>query len=112
MSDTNDIATRLRMRPSIVRGNQFGDMETDRAATKLFDDVYALMREAADEITRLRADLAQRTAEVAKANAERDEAQLQLQRIRCEISCRVEHGADSNGHLEGILAMLKKEVQR
>jgi len=57
------------------------------------------------EIERLRADLAQRTAE-------RDEAQLQLQRIRCEISCRVEHGADSNGHLEGILAMLKQEAQR
>jgi hypothetical protein len=43
--------------------------------------------------------------------AERDEAQLQLQRIRCEISCRVEHGADSNGHLEGILAMLKQEAK-
>jgi multidrug resistance efflux pump len=64
------------------------------------------------ELNAAKADLAQRTAEVAKANAERDEAQLQLQRIRCEISCRVEHGADSNGHLEGILAMLKKEVQR
>jgi hypothetical protein len=46
------------MRPTIVRKDQFGSLETDRAATKLFDDVHALMREAADEITRLRADLA------------------------------------------------------
>ena len=49
--------------------------------------------------------------ELNAANSERDEAQLQLQRIRCEISCRVEHGADSNGHLEAILAMLKKEAK-
>ena len=48
--------------------------------------------------------------DLAKAEAERDEAQLRLQRIRCEISCRVEHGADSNGHLEAILAMLNKAV--
>jgi hypothetical protein len=46
-------------------------LETDRAATKLFDDVHALMREAADEIERLR-------AEVAKANAERDEARREV----------------------------------
>jgi len=55
MSDTTDIVTRLRMRPTIVRKNQFGSLETDRAATKLFDDVHALMREAADEIARLSA---------------------------------------------------------
>jgi hypothetical protein len=42
------------MSPTIVRKDQFGSWETDRAATKLFDDVHALMREAADEITRLR----------------------------------------------------------
>jgi hypothetical protein len=54
MSDTNDIVNRLRMRPTIARANQFGDLETDRVATKLFADVYALMREAADEIGRLR----------------------------------------------------------
>jgi hypothetical protein len=76
------------------------------------DEGWITPSDAVREITRLRADLATRTAEVAKATAERDEAQLKLQRIRCEISCRVEHGADSNGHLEGILAMLKKEGQR
>lgn len=53
---TDDIVTRLRLRPTILRKNQFGDMETDRAATALFDDCHAIMREAADEIERLRLD--------------------------------------------------------
>jgi len=52
MSD--DIVARLRLRPTILRKNRFGDMETDRAATALFDDCHAIMREAADEIERLR----------------------------------------------------------
>ena len=55
---SHDIVKRLRMRPTIVRRNQFGSLETDRAATKLLDDVHALMREAADEISRLRDELA------------------------------------------------------
>jgi hypothetical protein len=92
VSDTYDIAERLRAwSPLIASG-----YEVPAAA--------AVMDAAAVEIERL-------GAEVAKSNAERDEAQLQLQRIRCEISCRVEHGADSNGHLEAILAMLKKEAK-
>jgi len=53
---SNDIVTRLRLRPTILRKNQFGDIETDRAATALFDDCHAIMREAADEIERLRAE--------------------------------------------------------
>ncbi len=52
----DDIVTRLRLRPTILRKNQFGDMETDRAATALFDGCHAIMREAADEIERLRAE--------------------------------------------------------
>jgi len=51
---TDDIVARLRLRPTILRKNRFGDMETDRAATALFDDCHAIMREAADEIERLR----------------------------------------------------------
>jgi hypothetical protein len=73
----SDIVTRLRMRPTIVCRDQFGSFETDRVATKLFDDVHALMREAADEIDRLRADLAQR-------RLERDEARREL----CHYKCR------------------------
>ena len=40
---------------------------------------------------------------------ERDEADSSLSRILSEISCRIEHGADSNGHLEGIYRIFKKE---
>ncbi len=40
--------------------------------------------------------------ENALLRAERDEARLQMGRIFNEIDCRIEHGADSNGHLEAI----------
>lgn len=64
MSD--DIVARLRLRPTILRKNRFGDMETDRAATALFDDCHAIMREAADEVERLRAERNQLRAEIAE----------------------------------------------
>ena len=54
----------------------------------------AIVREAADEIERLR--------------AERDEARLQTGRILNEIDCRIEHGAESNGHLEAIYNLFKE----
>lgn len=54
---------------------------------------------AADEIERLRAELVSTTN---RLTAERDEARLQTGRILNEIDCRIEHGADSNGHLEAI----------
>jgi len=50
---------------------------------------------AADEIERLR--------------VERDEATMRTQRILNEIDCRIEHGADSNGHLEAIYALCKEQ---
>ena len=53
----DDIVTRLRLRPTIVRKNQFGGVDTDRAATALFNDCHLLMREAADEIERLRRNI-------------------------------------------------------
>ena len=53
-------------------------------------------REAADEIERLR--------------AERDEAWLEKGRIMNEIDCRIEHGADSNGHLEAIRNLFSKQA--
>ena len=40
---------------------------------------------------------------------ERDEAWLKIGRIRNEIDCRIQHGADSNGHLEAILKMIDKD---
>jgi hypothetical protein len=40
---------------------------------------------------------------------ERDEAWLKIGSIRNEIDCRIQHGADSNGHLEAILKMIDKD---
>ena len=53
-------------------------------------------REAADEIERL--------------TKERDEAWLEKGRIMNEIDCRIEHGADSNGHLEAIRKLFSKQA--
>ena len=44
---------------------------------------------------------------VEQLRKERDEARLQTGRILNEIDCRIEHGADSNGHLEGIRSLFK-----
>ena len=41
--------------------------------------------------------------------AQRDAAWLKIGRIQNEIDCRIQHGAESNGHLEAILAMIKEE---
>jgi hypothetical protein len=46
------------------------------------DGVWITPDAALDEITRLRAEVAQRTADLAKANAERDEARRQV----CNLS--------------------------
>ena len=59
------------------------------------DYPYGLMMEAEEEIKLLR--------------KERDEADSSLSRILSEINCRIDHGADSNGHLEGIYGIFKKD---
>ena len=43
-----------------------------------------------------------------KLREERDEARLQMGRILNEIDCRIEHGAESNGHLEAIYNLFKE----
>lgn len=40
---------------------------------------------------------------------ERNMARLRLGRILNEIDCRVQHGAESNGHLEAILELFKED---
>ena len=35
---------------------------------------------------------------------------LMIGQIRNEIDCRIEHGADSNGHLEAIRDMIDKKL--
>ncbi len=73
--------------------------DTDIIAT-IAPDAVSLMDKAIAEIKRLR-------QENATLTAERDEARMRMGRILNEIDCRVQHGADSNGHLESVLAMLE-----
>jgi chromosome segregation ATPase len=40
-----------------------------------------------------------------------EELDCKISAIRCEISCRIEHGADSNGHLEGLQKAMSKELK-
>lgn len=54
--------------------------------------------------------------EIERLRAERDEiesqrnaAWLRAGRIFNEIDCRIEHGADSNGHLEAIRSLFKED---
>jgi hypothetical protein len=56
-------------------------------------------------IEALRSALEENRREVERLTAERDEARMRMGRILNEIDCRVQHGADSNGHLESVLAM-------
>jgi tyrosyl-tRNA synthetase len=55
-----------------------------------------LTTESADEIERLR--------------KERDEARRRTNSILTEIDCRIEHGAESNGHLEAIRSLFKEDT--
>ena len=48
--------------------------------------------------------------EIDRITAERDEARLQMGRILNEIDCRIEHGAESNGHLEAIYSMFRENI--
>jgi len=85
----DDIVARLRLRPTIIRKNRFGDMETDRAATALFDDCHAIMREAADEIERLRRNTGcARNQRSTQFCAEALDAQREIERLRKDIAAR------------------------
>jgi hypothetical protein len=57
----------------------------------------------------LKRELLEIVAELDRLTAERDEARTRMGRILNEIDCRVEHGADSNGHLEAILSLFKED---
>ena len=46
--------------------------------------------------------------EIERLRNERDEARQRTKSILIEIDCRIEHGADSNGHLEAIYNLFKE----
>lgn len=47
---------------------------------------------------------------IARLTAERDEARRRTNSILTEIDCRIEHGAESNGHLEVLRDMFKENT--
>lgn len=65
---------------------------------------------AIKEIERLRRDYSCICNEMRRMMEERDEARLQARRILNEIDCRIEHGAESNGHLETIRTLFKEDT--
>lgn len=81
--ESNDIVTRLRK-------------EISKRDREYPVELLPELREAADEIERLR--------------AERDEARRRTNSILTEIDCRIEHGAESNGHLEVLRDMFKENT--
>ena len=100
----------------------------ERLRSVLHNDrsVELMNREAADEIERLRkerdeaepllnelwdrrTDTTEMRAEIERLRKERDEARLRTNSILTEIDCRIEHGAESNGHLEGIRNLFKNK---
>ena len=50
------------------------------------------------------------TAQVDTLRRERDEARQRTNSILTEIDCRIEHGAESNGHLEAIYNLFKENT--
>ena len=91
--NTIDIVDRLRR--NLV--NQKNQMDAAEEIEKLRRRLLA--EENAYDIMRLENELLLK---------ERDDARLRLGRIFNEIDCRIEHGADSNGHLEAIRNLFKE----
>jgi hypothetical protein len=62
------------------------------------------------ELVRMACDLVSKENEVRQLRAERDEARRRMNSILTEIDCRIEHGAESNGHLEVLRDMFKENT--
>lgn len=82
-----------------------------------FADMVYIARRLLDENTALAANQCHagyagehghhRCGEIDRLTKDRDEARLFIARIFNEIDCRIEHGAESNGHLEAIRNLFK-----
>ena len=99
MGDNTDIVERLR--------SMYYELSRRQASTPFgerseLDGIPALLYEAAIKIQDLQGN------EIERLRNERDEARLQTGRILNEIDCRIEHGAESNGHLEAIYNLFKE----
>ena len=70
---------------------------------------YDIVPRLRDYINRDDNDIAEAAAYIERLRKERDEARLQTGRILNEIDCRIEHGAESNEHLEAIHNLFKED---
>lgn len=87
MADPTDIVTRLRLTPVLMYGDEFNQNRIDYEACKKYinNEGVKMMREAADEIERLRKELDARIAmcdmhseKIGKLANERDEARREV----------------------------------
>ena len=86
-------------------------MSDDPASTEAFrwelEEAIERLKKTRDALTEERDELVSITNKLIR---ERDEAWLEKGRIMNEIDCRIEHGADSNGHLEAIRKLFSKQA--
>jgi len=95
-----DLLTYLRGKPVIITKDALGQAVPDYKATEVVRTLTKQHQErcemAANEIEQLRKEC--------------DETRLHMGRILNEIDCRIEHGAESNGHLEAIRNLFKENT--
>ena len=87
---------------------ELGDADFERPFPDS-DEAIRALQDIAESVYELEAECYRLRAELKTSNAERDEARLRMGRILTEIDCRIEHGAESNGHLEGIRNLFKNK---
>jgi hypothetical protein len=68
-------------------------------------------QELMEELWWRRTEMTEMKEDIKRIGKERDEANSLVCSILSEINCRIEHGADSNGHLEGLYGLYYKEAR-
>jgi uncharacterized coiled-coil DUF342 family protein len=99
------------------------DKHPERASIYTFDNaiecIKQLRKERDDaqvdqqlieELWERRTEMTEMKEQIKLLCKERDEANSLVRRILSEINCRIEHGADSNGHLEGLHGLYEKKT--
>ena len=74
----------------------------------VYQDLMEELQERRTEAIEKNDRIWQLLGEIEQLRKERDDAREQTRRILNEIDCRIEHGAESNGHLEAIRNLFKE----
>jgi uncharacterized coiled-coil DUF342 family protein len=77
---------------------------------KLVERIVELTEEVSSVTEDRRHAVAALSEQVDKVRDERDRARQRTNSILTEIDCRIEHGAESNGHLEAIRSLFKENT--